>query len=123
MSFMKPVISYDRWVEADTSHGIFFIQQGLVGKTTSPDKSALLDYLPVSTVEDIYDITLIDGYGARLSATGYMDCTEWTVFPTAVDAATYLRDFYGDGMEDSEYSEFVNEINQALVGFSVQIEG
>ena len=32
----------------------------------------------------------VKGYGARLSAPGYLDCTEWTVFDTEEEANAYL---------------------------------
>ena len=44
----------------------------------------------------------IRGYGARLSASGYLDCTEWTVFDTAEEAETYLDENYPDDEEDEE---------------------
>ena len=38
----------------------------------------------------------IQGYGARLSAPGYMDCTEWCVFDSVEEAEEYLTETYGD---------------------------
>lgn len=46
--------------------------------------------------DKIYSIEIIDGYGARLSAPGYMDCTEWTVFKTQEQAQNYLNETYDD---------------------------
>ena len=34
------------------------------------------------------------GYGARLSASGYMDCTDWAVFATVSEAHAYLAEHY-----------------------------
>jgi hypothetical protein len=42
------------------------------------------------------EIEMVNGYGARLSASGYMDCTEYAVFDTAQEAADYLLDAYAD---------------------------
>lgn len=42
----------------------------------------------------IYTITPIEGYGARVSAPGYLDCTEWAVFDTAEEAQAYLDEEY-----------------------------
>jgi hypothetical protein len=42
----------------------------------------------------------IKGYGARLSAPGYLDCTEWTVFDTEDEAREYLEEMYPDDEED-----------------------
>lgn len=38
----------------------------------------------------------VKGYGARLSAPGYLDCTEWTVFDTEDEARKYLEEMYPD---------------------------
>ena len=34
------------------------------------------------------------GYGARLSASGYLDCTDWAVFDTREEAEAYLVETY-----------------------------
>ena len=44
----------------------------------------------------------VEGYGARLSAPGYLDCTEWTVFDTPEKAITHLEENYPDDEEGSE---------------------
>lgn len=44
----------------------------------------------------------VSGYGARLSAPGYMDCTEWCVFDTEQEAEDYLRDTFGDDDDDDD---------------------
>jgi hypothetical protein len=36
------------------------------------------------------DVQEVWGWGARLSASGHMDCTDWAVFDTAQEAADYL---------------------------------
>ena len=36
------------------------------------------------------------GYGARLSAPGYLDCTDWTVFDTEQEAIDHLEETYLD---------------------------
>jgi hypothetical protein len=38
----------------------------------------------------------VKGYGARLSAPGYLDCTEWTVFDIEDEAREYLEEMYPD---------------------------
>ena len=45
---------------------------------------------------EIYEIRTVNGFGARLSAPGYMDCTDWCVFDTAQEAADYLLETYAD---------------------------
>jgi hypothetical protein len=56
---------------------------------------ALRDYVECRPGK-IDTVELIEGFGARLSAPGYMDCTEWCVFETEEEATTYLVEMYGD---------------------------
>lgn len=50
----------------------------------------------------VYSVELIEGYGARMSAPGYMDCTSWDVFDTLEAAEQHLRDEYPQDDEDEE---------------------
>ena len=47
-------------------------------------------------------VQLIEGYGARLSAPGYMDATAWTVFKTREEAEEFLREEYDVEEEETE---------------------
>lgn len=48
-------------------------------------------------------IALHVGYFARLSASGYTDCTDWSgPFGSAIEAIDYLIDTYADGMGEDE---------------------
>lgn len=38
------------------------------------------------------DGDIVWGYGARFSAPGYMDCTDWNVFETEEEAEQYFED-------------------------------
>lgn len=58
-----------------------------------------------------YEFEIIEGYGARLSAPGYLDCTEWSVFETDIEAAEYLAEQYGDADEEDEEPCAVDECN------------
>jgi hypothetical protein len=44
----------------------------------------------------------IQGYGARLSAPGYLDCTDWAVFGSKEDAEQYLNEQYPEDEEDED---------------------
>lgn len=48
---------------------------------------------------DIREITMKRGYGARLSAPGYMDCTAWAVYDSEEEAEEALVEMYGDDEE------------------------
>jgi hypothetical protein len=54
--------------------------------------------------EDINSIRRIEGYGARMSAPGYLDCTEWVVFDTEAKAEAYLEENYDVDEEDESES-------------------
>jgi len=84
------------WFQVETSQSTEFIPDDVAG--SNPDLEDLIDYcegIPVS-------FEVIQGYGARLSAPGYMDCTEWTVFETEKEAEEYLEEMYPDEEETEE---------------------
>ena len=52
-----------------------------------------------------WSITKRSGWGARLSAPGYLDCTDWTVFDTEAEAQEYLDAETEDEDEEEEEDE------------------
>ncbi len=108
--FMQPSITRKMaWVELDGTHGSTFLPLEDVGKFVedpSMDEDAIAD-AEIAFYAEYYEgkiesINYIDGFGARLSAPGYMDATDWTVFPTETEAESYLVDMYGDDIELDE---------------------
>jgi hypothetical protein len=118
--FMKPQIEFGEWLEVDGACGIEAIPADLIGGVSwmTPDVDydtdcieedsnlrnvldALEDFIE-SNIDDVTSIQLVEGYGARLSAPGYMDCTAWTVFKTREEAEEFLREEYEveEEMED-----------------------
>lgn len=87
-SFMKPQIVKAKWTIIDTSSGMWAVQSEYTPLTVAAFaddsvenifdvdgvESELLEYAE-STKDDLLSAELKDGYGARLSATGYLDCT------------------------------------------------
>ncbi len=118
MGFMQPQIEWDEWIVIDGDNGITFIPSYLVGTIhisegdTIDCESLDGDDEPydwagiISSLGDYYDghrideVSIRSGWGARLSAPGYMDCTEWCVFDTEQEARDYLRDELGDDDDD-----------------------
>jgi len=120
MAFMEPVIIAGEWLEVDTANGTTFVPWECVPAsvvqaikayedTLEADESRqldaqddlsatgrldLLEYLEVGRPEDIYTVEPVSGYGARLSAPGYMDCTDWTVHESEGEARASLADMY-----------------------------
>ena len=93
MPFMEPQIVFGRWVQVEGNIGTEWLDADLIGEIEPyegpaiPIPEALESYSENRTVTEI---KVIEGWGARLSAPGYMDCTPWTVFDTEVEAQAYL---------------------------------
>lgn len=98
MSFMQKQITVKQsWWRVETSIGTEIVPADLVSREHA-DSSALENYCE----GQVRSWELIQGYGARLSAPGYTDCTEWSVFDSPEEANAYLEEMYGD--EDGELS-------------------
>jgi hypothetical protein len=104
MSFMQHQVYYTRWIEIDGPCGIdavpfdvVFTHQG--AKTFDVKFEDIKDY---TENREAWSITIRDGYGARLSAPGYMDCTPWSVFNTEDEAIAYLNEYYPEDEENEE---------------------
>ncbi len=116
-AFMSSVITAKLpWYSIESSDGTTYIQIAdvgdLPGLTVAGDavsfvddcitkdletkqqtiRDALSDYVDGS----IESVEFVTGHGARLSASGYMDCTDWTIHTTEHDAIVYLVETYGD---------------------------
>lgn len=109
------------WIELDGTHGITAVPYDVLSKeqidfaescTELPETDEEIHSLERINDElgEYYDGTIqsVDcrqGFGARLSAPGYMDCTEWSVFDTAKQAQEYLDENYPEDEEDFEDEE------------------
>ena len=100
MSFMNPQIYRGDYFEIDTSTGTEIVPADIVGggRTASIAVEALLNYLegPPDDADELIDIQ--HGWLARMSAPGYMDCTECSAFKTHWEALSYLVEHF---MEDT----------------------
>jgi hypothetical protein len=70
---MEPQIVFDHWYELADGSESFWCDEPLAGHEVVGE---------------------CDGWGARLSAPGYADCTEWAVHETEEEAREYLADAY-----------------------------
>jgi hypothetical protein len=92
------------WYDVDTNvAGSEFVPQELIGYQRCIDADGepdletiakLRDYLEGSTVNAI---ARVFGYGVRLSAPGYMDCTSWSVYANKREAERAARELESDG--------------------------
>ena len=118
MSFMEQQIEYGTWLQVNTTNGIECIPSMLFNEEQvrkildnddpDPDRDAMkiLYGLLSGFMSSVpYSAELIDGYGARMSAPGYMDCKEWSVFSDVLAAQEYLTEMYGDEFDESEGEE------------------
>lgn len=83
MAFMQPQLTrLSRWVLVDGNCGVDAIPFDAIfpnqnKKTMNPTFSDVEDF---TENREAFSIEVIDGYGVRLSAPGYLDCTPWEVF-------------------------------------------
>jgi len=104
-AFMEPEIILDDWVSVDGPMGgestpaeyidldeVAELQKEIDEKgEVSLEGTSLNDYFENRSA---YEIEVSKGYGARLSAPGYMDATGWSVFDTEAEAREYLMETY-----------------------------
>lgn len=113
MGFMQHQVTNKRtWVEIDGTHGTTFVDaedasEVLAALEARADANDDEDEEAIELAETYYDgtvqtVTLREGYGARLSAPGYLDCTDWSVYATAEEAEAALQEQYDGDDEDDE---------------------
>ena len=118
--FMKPQIEFGEWLLVDGACGIEVVNTDYVyapdwmkndvGYETDCMEEdcdlrnvlAGLESFVETDLDCVNTITKVEGYGARLSAPGYMDCTAWTVFKTREEAEEFLREEYDVEEEETE---------------------
>ena len=109
MAFMEQQVTRKiQWLQIDGNQGTTFVaaedvtDSGLkIGESTD-DEETLDLYSDYYEGSEIQTVGLIEGYGARLSAPGYMDCTEWSVFKTEAEAQEYLNENYPEDEEETD---------------------
>lgn len=84
---LQPVIQHGEWWWLDTKEGVVVYPEDLF--TEEWVKNEHKDDVIEGPEKKI-------GWGARLSAPGYLDCTEWCVLDSEEEAREYLMDNYGD---------------------------
>lgn len=93
---MKKQIQYDRFFKIETSHGTEWIPQDVIGKQSTLTASEARPYIEGEFISAV----LVDGYGARYTMPGYLDCTPWTVFETEAKALDFLKHYYDEPSYD-----------------------
>ncbi len=107
----RQVTGLENWLRVETARGTDFVR---IADTSLFVRDSVTRTHPMSNAERFETVTKIQpytdgepqewenikGYGARLSAPGYLDCTEWSVFDTREEAEKYL-----DEMSDEDEPE------------------
>ena len=113
-NFMQQQITgKQNWLKVETAQGTEFIDSAslcLFVRNSDCPSQPLTEDERFQTVKKIQPYTdgepqswaNIKGYGARLSAPGYLDCTAWAVFDTEQEAREYLEENYSENEEDEE---------------------
>ena len=104
MAFMEPAIIHGAYWEVSANNG----ETHYVPTDVTDDPSDLAQYVDgeIDTDDDGKPIAERKiGYLARLSASGYMDCTEWTAHDTEDEARHYLAETFGDDDDDEPTDE------------------
>ena len=98
MAFMqKQVERFEAWM-VETSCGTECVPSDLVGLNTSNLRNYVEGTLPDDDDEIVAE--LVNGWFHRLSAPGYMDCTEWSgPYESEAAAMEALDEMYPDDEE------------------------
>lgn len=110
MAFMEPEYEEGLWLEVIVDDdSVEYISAALFHKL--PDEEDLQPYLTPS-IRKSFDVdeeeeprtlyNVVRGVGARLSAPGYMDATEWFVLGTVEHAKKYIKEQYEVDPETGE---------------------
>jgi hypothetical protein len=107
-NFMQPQVTrLQNWLRVETTQGTEWVDSAslsLFVRDSDTVTHPMSEQERAETVTKIQPYTEgtplswenVKGFGARLSAPGYLDCTEWTVFDTEDEAREYLAENYPD---------------------------
>ena len=98
--FMTPDITFGDCWEVSANHG----ETHYVPADVCPADGDLALYVDGTVDHDEYDRPIVElrknVYMAKLSASGYMDQTDLSVFDTLAEAEDYLVETYADDLDD-----------------------
>jgi len=110
----KQVTGLQNWLQVETTYGTELVPSGQLGlfvrnsdcpsqPFTADDFAKYEKRIRPYVEGSIQSWENIKGYGARLYAPGYLDCTPWSVFDTPEEAEQYLEETYPEELGDSGY--------------------
>lgn len=106
-SFMQPeVTDKQTWITIDGTCGMMSLPIDALAQNRAEflllDEEAQLETLRAYYEGDPQSFEIVKGFGARLSAPGYLDCTDWCVFDTEDEAKQYLTETYSEDEDEDE---------------------
>lgn len=93
---MEHEVYFGGYFVVDTTVGVEIVTSDACGRTMGIDVTGLEMYVWGDILDPDDTIECREGWLARLSMPGYMDCTDWTVHATEADAHEYLDHCYGE---------------------------
>lgn len=94
--FMSPDFSEGRGYRVETSEGeTIYLPEDVTGADPTPE--SLRDYVEARDPVEVVEVELVVGCFARLSAAGYLDCTDWLFASSRQAVARELVEAYGNG--------------------------
>jgi hypothetical protein len=118
----RQVTGLQNWLKVETRQGTEFVNSAelclfvrnseqIAQPLTEDEREEYADAIRDYCSDEPLEWENIKGYGARLTAPGYLDCTDWCVFDTEAEALQYLDENYpeGDDEDGLDESELGNE--------------
>jgi hypothetical protein len=123
MAFMELQSEFGRWYLVETQDGTDVIPADVVGFICEPGSTIERDNEDVTAADwrevmsllrsfyhdsprfDVRSVECVEKWGARYSAPGYMDCTDWVLGDTQEEAEKDCKKMYGDDEEEEEEEE------------------
>jgi hypothetical protein len=98
MSFMQPDVQFGRYFLIEANHGeTHLVPADVCNGETAGD---FADYVQGKIDDPESPVESIEGWYGRMSAPGYLDCTDWTWGDTEKEVRDTLAEYYGDDESD-----------------------
>ena len=103
-SFLKPNLLADKYYQIETTQGTEIIPAHITNaRGPARNFTAMCQGDILMPLDEL--MLPQQGYVARMFAPGYLDCTEWTAFPTLRQAQEYLMENYADDNNEDNNNE------------------
>lgn len=95
--FMKPEAIFGKFIIVETTNGTEIYPEGILSEDDIKDIILTQNICEDNTL----DYETVEGWFGRLSASGYMDCTEWSgPYQSEEEALRSIEELYGLEQED-----------------------